>query len=60
MGNTAADIERILNLVQPSTRARQDRRRTKFCLEGTGYGRVCVGLAGARGDASVCKPLRGI
>jgi hypothetical protein len=45
IGNTATDIERILDLVQFATRASQNRRCSKLCLEGAGNGCVCVGLA---------------
>jgi hypothetical protein len=45
VGNTATDIERILDLVQFATRASQNRCGSKLCLEGAGNGCVCIGLA---------------
>lgn len=45
IGNTATDIERILDLVQFAARASQNRGGSKLCLEGAGNGCVCVGLA---------------
>jgi hypothetical protein len=45
IGNTATDIERILDLVQFATRASQNRCCSKLCLKGAGNGCVCVGLA---------------
>lgn len=58
MSNTATDIERILDLIQLAAGASQNRRSTELCLERAGDGRVGIGLAGARRDASICKPLR--
>lgn len=58
MSNTTTDIERILDLIQLAASASQDRRGTELCLERAGDGRVGIGLAGARRDASIGKPLR--
>jgi hypothetical protein len=55
--NATTDIERVLNLIQFTSRASQDWRGTELCFEGAGDGRVGVGLAGARGNAGIGKPL---
>ena len=60
IGNTATDIERILDLVQFAARASQNRCGSKLRLKSTGNGCVRVGLAGARRDTGVREPLERI
>lgn len=57
MSNTAIGIEGILNLIELTAGASQNRCSTKFGLESAGDGRVGVGLARAGGNAGVGKPL---
>jgi hypothetical protein len=59
LGDTAADVEDVFDLVELTTSARKNRSGSELLLECAGDLGIGVGLAGAGGDTSTSKPVVG-